>query len=858
MFSESPPNPEASLSRFGLTTFRPGQREVIDAVLHGEDCLCIMPTGGGKSLCYQLPSIMRPGVTLVVSPLIALMKDQVDALTRRNMRADYINSALTVPEQATRLAQLCAGELDLLYVAPERFRSPRFLEAVRHVPIQLLAVDEAHCISEWGHDFRHDYTRLGLFRQRLGNPQTIALTATATHDVRADVIQQLQLQQPRTFVAGFARPNLHYEAQTCQGARDKQTALTQFISDNDGCGIVYAATRKACHQVAEDLNACDSRTVAVYHAGMLMEDRRSVQEQFMSGNVQIVVATNAFGMGIDKANVRFVAHFHLPGSLEAYYQEAGRSGRDGLPARCLLLYSAADRYIQEFFIDNAFPSRDTIRKVYEFLRQSPEDLLELTQEEVKDALGLSLGNEGIGTCERLLEKAGVLERLEPNQNMAAVRFESELPTLIDLLPRNAASQRSVLRRLEQLAGDRRDELVYFHPQSLARQLEMQVPSVHRALRELNRLSALTYVPPFRGRALRIRRRDLAFQDLPIDFEGLEQRRQSNREKLQRVVDYAASRRCRQELLLDYFGDPSGDACGHCDNCDQVPAVATRRTPTSSDPTALEQDALRLTVTQALSGVARANGRFGKQMIVAMLCGSQAAKVRKWKLDQLSTFGLLRDLRQTDVGELLDALVDAKLVEQSDVDRFRPVARMTPLGWDVVRGTQTVDTLFLTESLRAKIEARAATAFPAQAVGPPPAPDCPRPAVTAVAPEPGSVTANESGSVAGWDSPTGDSEPDFYWTWKLFHDGYTLPQCAAIRRTEPDRLLEQLLEAAQLGRRLPCESVLGPELIAQLDRLTQQLDSRDLSQLLSHRPSSVSEQQVRYYWACCGTEIVRSE
>ena len=245
---------------------------------------------------------------------------------------------------------------------------------------------------------------------------------------------------------------------------------------------------------------------------------------------------------------------------------------------------------------------------------------------------------------------------------------------------------------------------------------MQLPSVHRALRELNRLSALTYVPPFRGRRIAdLGGSDLAFQDLPIDFQALEQRRQSNREKLQRVVDYAASRRCRQELLLDYFGDPSGKACGHCDNCDQHPAVAASPAAASSAVDSAGQGGLRLTIAQALSGVARANGRFGKQMIVAMLCGSQAAKVRKWKLDQLSTFGLLRDLRQTDVGELLDALVDAKLVEQSDVDRFRPVARLTPLGWDVVRGTQTVDTLFLTESLRARIEARAVTVHPPQPV-----------------------------------------------------------------------------------------------------------------------------------------------
>jgi ATP-dependent DNA helicase RecQ len=816
--------PETFLPQFGLSAFRPGQREVIDAVLEGSDCLCIMPTGGGKSLCYQLPSLMRSGVTLVVSPLIALMKDQVDALTRLNLRADYINSALSGSEQSARLAHLQSGELDLLYVAPERFRSPRFLEVVRNVPIQLLAVDEAHCISEWGHDFRPDYARLGGFRQRLGNPQTIALTATATEDVRADVIQQLQLHNPRTFVAGFARPNLHYESLDCSSKRDKNNELQRFVSSVEGSGIIYAATRKACQEIAELVRDGQLRRVAVYHAGMQMDDRRIVQDRFMNGDDQIVVATNAFGMGIDKADVRFVVHFHLPGSLEAYYQEAGRAGRDGMPARCLLLYAAADRYIQEFFIDSAFPPRKIIRQVYEYLRQMPEDLLELTQEEVKSTLALTIGTEGVGTCERLLEKCGVLERLEPNRNMAAVRIESDLPTLVDLLSRQAASQRSVLRELEHRVGDRRGELVYFHPHDLSRSLQMPLSAVNRALRELNRLSAVTYVPPFRGRALRIVRRDLDFNQLSIDFEELENRREANRRKLQRVVDYATSRHCRQGLLLAYFGDRSNPACGHCDNCDRgAPAPSHAASAVCAD-----EDPLRLVVLQTLSGVARTHGRFGRQMIAAMLCGSRSAKVLKWKLDELSTFGLLDHLKQNEVGELMDSLIEAQLLEKSDVDRFRPVVRVTSLGWDVMRGHQPLEPPMLSQTLLAKIRRRYK----------PPARNR----------QPDKRSSFETSRAT-----TGD-RPEYYWSWRLVHDGYPLEDCVEIRGMELPQVLEDLVAAVEDGYPLPSDRVLDADAVKQLAPLVDGRPHPDPTSVAIQLPDSVTELHVRLYLACRAAEL----
>lgn len=426
-------NLEQGLARFGLSEFRPGQRAVIETVLARQDCLCIMPTGGGKSLCYQLPAVIRDGVTLVVSPLIALMKDQVDSLQAIGVSATFINSVLTLAEQRERLEQMSQGGFDLVYIAPERLRNPRFMEALRGTKVDLLAVDEAHCISEWGHDFRPDYARLGQFRERLGFPPTIALTATATPDVRADIEKQLRLKKSQVFITGFARSNLRFEVFESSGARDKNNALLAILEETPGAGIVYASTRKKCEEVVEFLQEETKRQVGLYHAGLAPDQRRQVQDQFMSGEIDVIVATNAFGMGIDKAELRFVIHYNMPGTIEAYYQEAGRAGRDGKPARCALLFSFSDRYVQEFFIDMRYPARETVRQVYTYLCSLKEDPIEITLQELKDRLDLSTGAEGVGACEQVLEKCGAIDRLASQQNMASVKLDSDLPTMVELL-----------------------------------------------------------------------------------------------------------------------------------------------------------------------------------------------------------------------------------------------------------------------------------------------------------------------------------------------------------------------------------------------------------------------------------------
>ena len=672
---------ERHLPKFGLTSFRSGQRQVIETVFQGQDCLCIMPTGGGKSLCFQLPAVAREGTVLVVSPLIALMKDQVDGLVEKGLRATCINSNITPAVQRDRIFGMARGEYDLVYIAPERMRSRLFVEALESTTIQLLAIDEAHCISQWGHDFRPDYGRLGSLRQQIGAPQTIALTATATAAVRHDICDVLQLESPKIFVSGFARENLSLSVEQPSSNSDKDAKLLTFITNNPGAGIVYCSTRKACDHVSELLRKkLKKRTVNIYHGGLEPNERKQIQEHFSGGKIDIIVATNAFGMGIDKSDLRFVIHYNMPGSIEAYYQEAGRAGRDGKPSNCQFLYSYQDRFIQEFFIENSYPSAEVVREVYLYLCGVKIDPIEMTLQELQDELDVSVGTEGIRVSETLLQKAGVLERLDTQQNLASVRITSQLPTIIDMLPRDATKRRHVLRAVEAKIGKLKGERVFFSPNDLCKETEMKWEAVQRSLRELNKIDCFDYIPPFRGRAIHILKR-VAFNELDIDFSELDQRKREEIRRLESVITFAMSQSCRQLDILNYFGDPNNHPCGQCDNCG---GVAVKRIQLSETDVNTNRGAL-YAVQVSISGVARGRGRYGKGVIAQMLCGSTNKKMQQMGLKKLSTYGLLRKLNQSDATDLIDCLLNAKLVTTVENQKFRPLVKITERGSRVMRG-----------------------------------------------------------------------------------------------------------------------------------------------------------------------------
>lgn len=397
-------------ARFGHQTFRPSQEPIIGAVLQGQHVLIVMPTGSGKSLCYQLPALLQDGVTLVISPLIALMKDQVDALQAQGIAATFINSSLTAQEQYERLDACRSGRYQLLYVAPERFRSPRFVETMATTRVSLFAVDEAHCISQWGHDFRPDYLRLREAIAQLGQPQVLALTATATVDVQDDIVRQLGCADMQRFVTGFDRPNLTYRVLTLS-QQEKLTAMGAILdAQESGSAIIYASTRRTVEDIAHCLHERGTEAL-IYHAGLRDGDRQRAQDAFMQGQCRIIVATNAFGMGVDKPDVRCVLHFNMPRSMEAYYQEAGRAGRDGGPAECLLLFSQRDVRIQEFLIEQSYPPRDLIQEVYGSLVTASRAYDEVPLRALLPYCRRGTHEMQVLTCAKILEKAGYLERV---------------------------------------------------------------------------------------------------------------------------------------------------------------------------------------------------------------------------------------------------------------------------------------------------------------------------------------------------------------------------------------------------------------------------------------------------------------
>lgn len=407
---------------FNFQTFRPGQEAVIAAIMSGRDTLAIMPTGAGKSLCYQLPALHLAGMTIVVSPLISLMQDQIDKLTALGVDASQINSTLTTREELAALAGIRQERPEFVLTTPERLTDPDFLQLLAGRTIDLVVVDEAHCISQWGHDFRPAYLELAGAISRLGRPPVLALTATAARDVAEDIVAQLQLRDAEIINTGVYRPNLSYAVEAVDGDTARDRRLLETIAQYDGAGIVYTSTVKQAEASAQLLHQA-GHAAARYHGRLPARERHGIQSRFMSGDLRVIVATNAFGLGIDKPDIRFVIHYGMPGSLDAYYQESGRAGRDGEPARCLLLYHPGDRRTHRFFMVGRYPRFNDILAVSRVLEQAAGARLSLA--EVQERTG-GVAKSKVRVVLSLLADAGLVRTHRPTSFSLRDREQSEI------------------------------------------------------------------------------------------------------------------------------------------------------------------------------------------------------------------------------------------------------------------------------------------------------------------------------------------------------------------------------------------------------------------------------------------------
>ncbi len=581
-------SPEALLRQYwGYSQFRPLQREIIVSAAEGTDTLAVLPTGAGKSLCFQVAGLLRGGLTLVITPLIALMHDQVAGLVGRGLAATYLNSSLEPPEIEARLRGLAQGRFQFLYLSPEWLHQPKFRLQAPGWRVALLVIDEAHCISQWGFDFRPSYLRIRSVREVIPKVPTLAVTATATPGVQLDITEQLGLQSPARFVHSFARPNLRY---LVLYEEDRFGKLLEVVQKVKGSALVYVRSRKGAAALAQRLAQTGEATGA-YHAGLPAAQRTELQERWLRGEIRLLVATNAFGMGIDKPDVRLVVHWDLPPDLESYYQEAGRAGRDGKVAFCALLYSPGEVRRAELQLTERFPTYDQVVAVYEHLAhvhqlplgEQPHELVAFEPEAL--ATGLALSPRVVASALRVLEQRQLVQVLADYSPNPTIYLKAAPEALRDYTHRHEQFAPLIEGLLRQVGGEAFVQPCPYHPGKLAETTGLMPAQLAQQLTYLAKLGLLSVRGAQRQTYLRYLQPYHRLTSARLGWHHQAQQQALAENRLQHLLRYATdTTTCRQVQLSAYFGETLAQPCGKCDICSGRHTPKRRAAPTQTDAT----------------------------------------------------------------------------------------------------------------------------------------------------------------------------------------------------------------------------------------------------------------------------------
>lgn len=561
-------SPNVILKQFwGYDSFRPLQEEIIQSVLDGRDTLALLPTGGGKSICFQVPALCMDGICLVVTPLIALMKDQVYNLDRRGISAAAIYSGMSRRQIDIIFENACNGQYKFLYLSPERLKTTLAVERIKRMKVCLLAVDEAHCISQWGYDFRPPYLQIADLRPYLGKTPILALTATATSEVLEDIQDKLSFKARNVLRQSFLRKNLSYSVLYEDRKRDKLLDILQRVA---GTGIVYVRSRGETKEIAQYLMR-HHINADYYHAGLLPEDRNARQDAWLSGKTRIMVCTNAFGMGIDKPDVRIVVHLQLPDTLEGYFQEAGRGGRDGQKAYATLLYTPADASTMRYQLQAAYPPFEKVRMIYQALGSYTQLAIGAGQGESFDfelsqfCQTYKLEQAATHAALRLLELEGWIAISDAAAAPARVKITTSREAIYDYQIKNKQAD-AVIRTLLRAYPGVQADLVEVSEAVIAKYANLSRETVVKVLLAAQRDEVLLYEPKSEKPQLTYLRERVASENLTIDLAGFQQRKKKAEMRLERAIQFAETLKCRSQQLLAYFDEPESPSCGICDVC----------------------------------------------------------------------------------------------------------------------------------------------------------------------------------------------------------------------------------------------------------------------------------------------------